>query len=229
LTINDNKCHFLLTPLNHGWKRQIRNDLGTIVYVSPCGQMFTDGERLHVYLYQTESLLSIRQFTFEMNCRVTQKFVSPNVAHVNVEDYTSGKEKVPLMVVNEIDSSLPKSFEYIIERIPLTSDIIIDNNNIKGCSCTDGCLDTTKCACWQKTYDGIIQSHYYDNLIGTLKELFSQSIDEDDDRNDHTDEMRLFLYDALAKRNFSYKNGRLLEKIHSGLLIIRRIMKENIV
>jgi hypothetical protein len=229
LTINDNKCHFLLTPLNHGWKRQIRNDLGTIVYVSPCGQMFTDGERLHVYLYQTESLLSIRQFTFEMNCRVTQKFVSPNVAHVNVEDYTSGKEKVPLMVVNEIDSSLPKSFEYIIERIPLTSDIIIDKNNINGCSCTDGCLDTTKCACWQKTYDGIIQSHYYDNLIGTLKELFSQSIDEDDDRNDHTDEMRLFLYDALAKRNFSYKNGRLLEKIHSGLLIIRRIMKENIV
>ncbi|CAF1690275.1 unnamed protein product, partial [Adineta ricciae] len=76
LTLSNNKCHFLLIPLNYGWKRQIRNDLGTIVYVSPCGQMFTDGERLHAFLYQTQSLLSIRQFTFDMNCRVTQKFIS---------------------------------------------------------------------------------------------------------------------------------------------------------
>jgi hypothetical protein len=55
-----------------------------------------------------------------MNCRVTQKFISPNTAFVNLEDYTLGKEKVPLILVNEIDSSLPKTFEYIIERIPLT-------------------------------------------------------------------------------------------------------------
>ncbi|UJR35946.1 hypothetical protein I4U23_028687 [Adineta vaga] len=218
LTINhNNKCHFLLIPLNYGWKRQIRNDLGTIVYISPCGQMFTDGERLHAFLYQTESLLSIRQFTFDMNCRVTQKFISPNTAFVNLEDYTSGKDNVPLMLVNEIDSTLPKSFEYITERIPYTSDISIDKDNIKGCSCTDGCIDTTKCACWQKTYDGIIRSHYYEDLIGSLKELFQQSIDIEDDTIDHTDDMRLFLYDALAKRNFSYKNGRLLEKIHSGI------------
>ncbi|CAF4613401.1 unnamed protein product [Rotaria sp. Silwood1] len=217
MTINDNKCHFLLIPLNHGWKRQIRNDLGTIVYASPCGQMFTDGERLHTYLYQINSPLTIRQFTFDMNCRVTQKFISPNTAYVNLEDYAFGKEKVPLMLVNEIDSSLPKPFEYITKRIPLTSDIIIDQNNIHGCTCTDGCLDTTKCACWQKTYDAIIQSHYYEDLINSLKELFQQSIDGDDDRHDHTYDMRLFLYDALAKRNFGYKHGRLLEKIHSGI------------
>jgi len=29
--------------------------------------------------------------------------------------------------------------------------------------------------------------------------------------------MKLFLYDALAKRNFGYKHGRLFEKIHSGI------------
>ena len=217
LTINDNKCHFLLIPLNHGWKRQIRNDLGTIVYVSPCGQMFTDGERLHTYLYQTNSSLSIRQFTFDMNCRVTQKFVSPNTAFVNLEDYTLGKEKVPLMLVNEIDSSLPKTFEYITERIPLTSDIIIDKDNINGCSCTDGCLDTTKCACWQKTYDGIIQSHYYEDLICSLKELFSKQLMRMMMEMIIQMNMRLFLYDALSKRNFGYKHGRLLEKIHSGI------------
>jgi histone-lysine N-methyltransferase SETDB1 len=216
VTINENKCHFLLIPLNHGWKRQIRNDLGTIVYISPCGQMFTDGERLHTYLYQTNSSLFIRQFTFDMNCRVTQKFNSPNTAFVNLEDYPSGKEKVPLMLVNEIDSSLPKPFEYVTERIPYTSDIIIDKENITGCSCTDGCLDPTKCACWQKTYDGIIQSHYYEDIITSLKELFQQSIEEDDESIDQTDQMRLFLYDALSKRNFGYKHGRLLEKIHSG-------------
>ena len=222
---SDTKCHFLLVPLNYGWKRQIRNDLGTIVYISPCGQMFTDGERLHAYLYQTNSSLSIREFTFDMNCRVTQKFSSPNTAFVHLEDYSTGQEKVPLMLVNEMDSSLPKSFEYVTQRLPLTSDIDIDQNNAHGCSCTDGCLDTTKCACWQRTYDGIIRSHYYDDLVGSLKDQFRQSIeadgdvdnDEADDRLNNSDEMRSFLYDALAKRNFGYKHGRLLEKIHSGI------------
>ena len=104
LSTNENKCHFLLIPLNHGWKRQIRNDLGTIVYISPCGQMFTDPDRLQTYLYQSISSLFIRQFTFDMNCRATQKFLSPNTAFVNLEDYPSGKEQVPLMLVNEIDS-----------------------------------------------------------------------------------------------------------------------------
>ena len=218
LTINDSKCHFLLTPLNHGWKRQIRNDLGTIVYIAPCGQMFTDVEHLHTYLYQTNSLLSIPQFTFDMNCRVAQKFISLNTAFVNLEDCAANKENLPLMLVNEVDSSLPKSFEYITERIPLTSDIVIDRNNLNGCSCTDGCLDTTKCACWQKTYDGIIQSHYYEDLINSLKESYQQLIHEDNNRNGHTDDIKSFLYDALAKQNFGYKHGRLLGKIHSGIL-----------
>ncbi|CAF1618276.1 unnamed protein product [Adineta ricciae] len=152
-----------------------------------------------------------------MNCRVTQKFISPNTAFVNLEDYTSGKDNVPIMLVNEIDSTLPKPFDYVTERIPLTSDIVMEKESIKGCSCLDGCIDTTKCACWQKTYDGIIQSHYYEDLIGSLKDLFQQSIDIEDDTIDHTEEMRLFLYDALSKRNFGYKHGRLLEKIHSGI------------
>jgi len=224
LVNSDNKCHFLLIPLNFGWKRQIRNDLGTIVYISPCGQMFTDGERLHSYLYQSNSCLSIRQFTFDMNCRVTQKYLSPKTAFVHLDDYASGRENVPLMLVNEVDSSLPKSFEYTTKRIPLTSDIKIDRENLRGCSCTDGCLDTTKCACWQRTYDGIIRSHYYEDLIGSLKEIFRQNLSENDDEFDdetirdyRTNELRLFLYDALSKRNFGYKHGRLFEKVHSAI------------
>ena len=206
----DPKCHFLLVPLNQGWKRQIRNDLGTIVYISPCGQMFTDPDRLHLYLFQMDSILTIRQFSFDMNCRVTQKFISPKTAFVQLDDYASGKEKVPLMLVNEFDSSLPKSFDYINDRIPLTADIQIDKTTTQSCSCTDGCSDPTKCACWQKTYDGIIQSHYYEDLIGELKEFFA----EDDDNLEH---MRAYLYEALSKRNYGYKHGRLLEKIHSGI------------
>jgi histone-lysine N-methyltransferase SETDB1 len=207
----DNKCHFLLIPLNQAWKRQIRNDLGTIVYISPCGQMFTDAERLQSYLFQIDSPLDIKQFSFDMNCRVTQKFISPKTAFIQLEDYAFGKEKVPLMLVNEFDSSLPKQFEYINDRIPLTSDIIIEKTNIQSCSCTDGCLDPTKCACWKKTYDAIIESHYYEDLIGELKELFA----EDDD---NIENMRSYLYEALAKRNYGYKHGRLLEKIHSGMI-----------
>lgn len=207
----DNKCHFLLIPLNQAWKRQIRNDLGTIVYISPCGQMFTDAERLQSYLFQMNSSLNIKQFSFDMNCRVTQKFISPKTAFVQLDDDAFGHEQVPLMLVNEFDSSLPKTFEYINDRIPLTSDILIDKENIQGCGCNDGCLDTTQCACWRKTYDAIIQSHYYDDLIGELKELF-------DEEDDNVENMRLFLYDALAKRNYGYKHGRLLDKIHSGMI-----------
>ena len=218
LKLTDKKCHFLLIPLNYGWKRQIRNDLGTIVYISPCGQMFTDGDRLFTYLYQNNSCLTIGQFTFDMNCRVTQKYLSPNNAFVNFDDYSSSKEKVPLMLVNEIDSTLPKPFEYTIERLAYTSDIQINKEHIQGCSCIDGCFDTTKCACWQKTYDGIIHSHYYEDLISSLKDLFEQTLDEQiDDRDELNLQLKEFLYESLSKRNFGYKHGRLLEKIHSGI------------
>ena len=209
VTIEHQKCHFLLIPLNQGWKRQIRNDLGTIVYISPCGQMFTDGERLQSYLTQSNSSLVIQQFSFDMNCRVTQKFISPNTAFVQLEDYASGRENVPLMLVNEVDSSLPRPFEYITDRLPLTPDIVIEKSTLQGCSCTDGCLDPTKCACWKRTYDAIIDSHYYEELIGELKELFG-------DEDGNPERMKIYLYQALSKRNFGYKHGRLLEKIHSG-------------
>ncbi|CAF0862011.1 unnamed protein product [Adineta ricciae] len=206
----DNKCHFLLAPLNQGWKRQIRNDLGTIVYIAPCGQMFTDADRLQNYLFQMDSILNIRHFSFDMSCRVTQKFMVSEKPLVQIDDYSYEREKVPLMLVNEMDSSLPKTFEYVADRIPLTNDIVIDTSTLQGCSCTDGCLDPTKCACWKKTYDAIIDSHYYEDVIAELKELYDEE-DEDPER------VRLYLYDALSKRNYGYKHGRLLEKIHSGI------------
>ncbi|CAF4532855.1 unnamed protein product, partial [Didymodactylos carnosus] len=68
------KCNFLMIPLNYGWRRQVRNDLGTIVYISPCGQAFTDRERLHLYLRQINSCLTMNLFSFEMDCRATQKY-----------------------------------------------------------------------------------------------------------------------------------------------------------
>ncbi|CAF4788886.1 unnamed protein product, partial [Rotaria magnacalcarata] len=61
-----------------------------------------------------------------MNCRVTQKFISLKQPIVQIEDYANERENVPLMLVNEYDSTLPKIFEYITDRIPLTSDIVID-------------------------------------------------------------------------------------------------------
>lgn len=210
VNIENTKCHFLLIPLNQGWKRQIRNDLGTIVYISPCGQMFTDGDRLQIYLHHIKSSLSIRQFTFDMNCRVTQKFLSPKTPCIQVNDYADGREAVPLMLVNEYDSTLPKSFEYIKTRVPLTSDIVIDQSTVEGCSCTDGCLDPSKCACWKRTFDGIIQSHYYEDLINELKEFYTED-------SDSSERMKNYLYQALSKRSFGYKHGRLLEKIHSGI------------
>ena len=206
----DSKAHFLLQPLNQGWRRQVRNDLGTIVYISPCGQMFTDADRLQIYLIQMNSIFNIKQFSFDMNCRVTQKFISPKTTFVQLDDYSSGKELVPLTLVNEYDSSLPKTFEYVTDRIPLTSDIQIDKSTIQGCSCLDNCLDTTKCECWKKTYDAIIASHYYEDIISELKELFAQ-----DDEN--MENMKSYLYDALAKQGYGYRHGRLLEKIHSGI------------
>ncbi|CAF1418731.1 unnamed protein product [Didymodactylos carnosus] len=212
------KCNFLMIPLNYGWKRQVRNDLGTIVYISPCGQPFTDRERLHLYLIQINSCLTMNLFSFEMDCRATQKYNLLNPPIIDIMDYSNELEKLPLSLVNEINNELPTKFDYICTRISSKDEIPINElkDYIEGCTCTDGCLETDKCACWQRTFNSIIKSYYYEDLITNLKELFMKNkIINDNDENDE-ENMKIFLYKQLSKQNLGYKHGRLLDKIHSG-------------
>jgi SAD/SRA domain/SET domain/Pre-SET motif len=60
-----------------------------------------------------------------------------------MEDLSFGKEKVPISVVNFIDSEKPPFFKYITGlRTRVLRDPTPD-----GCGCTNGCSDSVKCAC----------------------------------------------------------------------------------
>ncbi|KAJ1702925.1 hypothetical protein LUZ63_002704 [Rhynchospora breviuscula] len=63
---------------------------------------------------------------------------------VYMEDLSFGKEKVPVSVVNFINSERPPFFKYIT---CLRTHVLRDPTPPVGCGCTNGCSDSVKCAC----------------------------------------------------------------------------------
>ncbi|XP_073001411.1 histone-lysine N-methyltransferase, H3 lysine-9 specific SUVH6-like [Typha latifolia] len=61
-----------------------------------------------------------------------------------IEDISQGKEKIPISVVNAVDDERPMPFKYItrtmypLKHLPTPA---------RGCDCSDGCMDSDKCAC----------------------------------------------------------------------------------
>ncbi|KAH0460390.1 hypothetical protein IEQ34_011053 [Dendrobium chrysotoxum] len=61
-----------------------------------------------------------------------------------VEDITRGKEKIPISVINTIDTDCPTPFKYITKNIYPSCYVKIPP---RGCDCIGGCSDSEKCAC----------------------------------------------------------------------------------
>jgi [histone H3]-lysine9 N-trimethyltransferase EHMT len=61
-----------------------------------------------------------------------------------LSDISDGAERIPICVINTIDSSSPASFKYVTKIIypPWYK-----KEPPKGCNCTNGCSDSEKCAC----------------------------------------------------------------------------------
>ncbi|KAH7651930.1 histone H3-K9 methyltransferase plant protein [Dioscorea alata] len=61
-----------------------------------------------------------------------------------VKDISNGKEIIPICVINNIDSDQPLPFKYITKVI--APSWYIPTPPV-GCECTNGCIDSDKCAC----------------------------------------------------------------------------------
>lgn len=143
-------------PLYFGWVREQSQPRHTVHYTAPCGVRLRNYSELEQYLELTECDISIDHFTFDQHVNCLDKFV-PVRPLLAIDDLSDGKEKVPVHCVNSADSSGPPDMDYIVSHVldPKLIHDITDENFLVCCDCTDNCLDQSKCACWQLTYEGV--------------------------------------------------------------------------
>ena len=90
----------LLTPILHGWQRQICHQSKTISagakrwvnYITPCGRMIRNTNEVDRYLNFTNSKLTIDMFTFDESIRIDREYEA-NAKNLKIEDITDGKLK----------------------------------------------------------------------------------------------------------------------------------------
>ena len=152
---NDNQ---LIAPLYNGWHRFIchkstdknASKNKTIVYIAPCGKRLRTIEECDEYLNLTNSLLTTDMFSFDWNVKTNQEFKSYS-KYFRICDLSNGKEKLPILCVNNVDNKKPLEFEYTNELVSFDIDLNETSEIVDCCECTDNCNDKTKCFCWQKT------------------------------------------------------------------------------
>ena len=151
----------LLMPFLHGWQRVICHQsklassakMKWIRYQTPCGRFLRNTGEVEKYLFATDSWLTIDQFSFDHSVSISREFEA-NATFYRLDDYASGRENMPISVVNCVDAIKPDEFDYQPHRIPLEGvPLDISQEEMEGCDCTDGCRDHTKCACWRKTFE----------------------------------------------------------------------------
>jgi hypothetical protein len=87
----------LLTPILHGWQRQICHQSKTISvgakrwvnYITPCGRMIRNTNEVDRYLNFTNSKLTIDMFTFDESIRIDREYEA-NAKNLKIEDITDG-------------------------------------------------------------------------------------------------------------------------------------------
>jgi len=87
---------------------------------------------------------------------------------VCLPDISEGKESIPICVINTIDGMQPMPFRYITEVIYPPS---YKKAPPKGCDCTNGCLDSSECACAVKN-EGEIPFNLYNAIVYTKPVIY---------------------------------------------------------
>ncbi|KAK6102202.1 SET domain family protein [Brugia pahangi] len=151
-----------MIPLLVGWSREIvtftrkvkvahsRQATGSaVVYRTPCGISIYKLDHITKYLKDTSSRLTIDLFTFDRTIRPNVIYRTPVKAKL-MDDFTNGYEAIPIPVFNEIDDDLPPKIEYNPQRYPYDRSTDISSISLdfcSGCTCTDDCVDETRCEC----------------------------------------------------------------------------------
>lgn len=147
----------LSKPLLSGFERQIcktRFNKKFVLYRAPCGRRLRDMDEMHRYLRMTQCLLNVDNFTFDPLVHCLAEYVIEQWV-VKKPDLSDGVEKMPVQLINQYDTTQPPPCTYSAKRIPTEGvDLLLDDEFLCGCDCTDDCVDKTKCACWQLTLQG---------------------------------------------------------------------------
>ncbi|KAM4795004.1 histone-lysine N-methyltransferase SETDB2-like [Rhinophrynus dorsalis] len=124
-----------------------------VIYKAPCGKSLRSFEEVRFYLFQTECrYLFLDNFSFNTYVQLDRTPSCNSQVIVQDSDISKDVESVPVSFCNEIDGTRPSSFIY--RKCSWPNGYSISNFTdifIKCCTCTDGCLDISKCACLQLT------------------------------------------------------------------------------
>ena len=149
----------LLYPMCFGWAREIgyqrRKKAGrnVIYYTAPCGRRLRSIDEVQKFLILTKSKLEIECFAFDHSVHVTHVW-KPFKKIINFEDFSHGEESVKISCVNSLDEAMPPPLTYSNVRLPTPSvPLNLDPEFLVCCSCTDNCLDKSKCECFALTVE----------------------------------------------------------------------------
>ncbi|KAF7058707.1 hypothetical protein CFC21_065708 [Triticum aestivum] len=147
-------CIKTKTPVRviHGFKGQSRSEVGqskskqisTYTYdglyvVVDCWQEGASGSM--VFKYKLKRILGQPELALHI---VKETRMSKVRKGLRCPDISLEKERIPICVINTIDDAQPTPFEYITKVIYPPS---YAKEPPQGCDCTDGCSDSSRCAC----------------------------------------------------------------------------------
>ncbi|XP_053564339.1 histone-lysine N-methyltransferase SETDB2 [Bombina bombina] len=154
----------------HGKTNCLSRELD-VIYKAPCGRSLRNFEEVRSYLFETKcNFLSVDNFSFSTFLQLDRNTPQGQVFAQDC-DISKDAETVPVSFCNEIDNTKLSSFKY--RKSPWPSGYSINNYNdifVDSCSCTDGCLDVSTCACLQLTVRGYKESlHSTDTFLSGYK------------------------------------------------------------
>ncbi|CAF0932717.1 unnamed protein product [Adineta steineri] len=126
-----------------------------VIYCTPCGRKLISQAQIDNYLHETKSKLTIELFVFDCKANMKQHYCPDG--KILDADISNGQENVPISVVNEVDKEPnkieePSTFKYRVERTPVAGvNMVVNESTMTCCTCTDGCRNRIKCACWLRT------------------------------------------------------------------------------
>ncbi|ESP01220.1 hypothetical protein LOTGIDRAFT_111681, partial [Lottia gigantea] len=160
----------LLIPLLCSWERHVckikQSGKRHVIYRTPCARRLRTIEEVDRYLRLTNSNLTIDLFCLDPYLHTHTEFV-PIKTFCDIKDLSYGKENVPISCVNGIDRQYPDYVEYSTVRMPAKGvKLNLDPDFLPGCDCTDGCRDSSKCACRQLSVEHTTALGEKDPTIG---------------------------------------------------------------
>ncbi|KAI1295671.1 Histone-lysine N-methyltransferase eggless [Halotydeus destructor] len=152
------RCSPFKVPMLVGFKRLVSSD--KVHYVSPCSKVLAKTKQIRKYLKETQSKLTIEQFSFELKMSFELKSVDSEVVISN--DISNGEEAFAIPCTNSVNQDkLETSFVYRASRVP-GGNVDLNQDFRSCCDCEDGCSNPLKCQCLQLTRTDFLE---LDNVV----------------------------------------------------------------